>query len=108
MYFWEVPLKISVTKNLLLLMNTDSLAQAVPIFFKCLVIYEKRTSKNYKKPKLKKYIYNVTLWFNKKKNNNFQGFQVFDFALHPKSKTWKSQKVVFYLNFWQYMKLTQN
>ena len=42
------------------------------------------------------------MWFNKK---NFRGFRVFDFALYPKSKARKSGKVLFYLNFWQYMKL---
>ena len=26
------------------------------------------------------------MWFNKKKNTNFRGFRVFDFALYPKSK----------------------
>ena len=34
------------------------------------------------------------------KNENPRGFRVFDFSLHPKSKTRKSQKVLFYFNFW--------
>ena len=33
------------------------------------------------------------------KNKNFRDFQVFDFALYPKSKTRKSQKVFFYFKF---------
>ena len=33
----------------------------------------------------------VLIYF-KRKNKNFQDFQVFNFALYPKSKTWKSQK----------------
>ena len=33
----------------------------------------------------------VLIWF-KGKNKNFQDFQVFDFALYPKSKTRKSRK----------------
>ena len=36
----------------------------------------------------------------RRKNVNFQGFRVFDFALYPKSKARKSRKVFFYLNFW--------
>ena len=30
---------------------------------------------------------------------NFQGFRIFDFAQHLKSKTRKSQKVLFYFKF---------
>ena len=92
-----------------------------------------RSSKNYKIPK--KRIYNVEMWFNKKKktisevlefsilswtqnqktdlkewpltlrcslrrkNVNFRGFQVFDFALYLKSEIWKSRKVFIYFNF---------
>ena len=33
----------------------------------------------------------------RKKNQNFRGFRVFDFALYPKSETQKSRKVLFYL-----------
>ena len=53
----------------------------------------KRSSKNYKIPKKKET--NVGIWFNKKKKANFQGFQVFDFAVYPKPKTRKSRKVLF-------------
>ena len=35
-----------------------------------------------------------------RKNSNFRGFRVFDFALYPKLKTRKSWKVYFYLNVW--------
>ena len=34
----------------------------------------------------------VPIWF-KRKNKNFRDFQVFDFALYPKSKTRKSRKL---------------
>ena len=37
----------------------------------------------------------------RKKKENFRGFRDFDFALYPKSKTRKSRKVLFYLNFWK-------
>ena len=36
------------------------------------------------------------VWFEKKKNANFRGFRVFDFAVYLKSKTWKSRKVFIY------------
>ena len=35
----------------------------------------------------------------RRKNVNFRGFQVFDFALYLKSKTWKPQKLFVYFNF---------
>ena len=34
----------------------------------------------------------VPIWF-KRKNKNFWDFRVFDFALHPRSKTLKSRKI---------------
>ena len=34
-----------------------------------------------------------------KKSENFRGFRVFDFVLHPKTKTRKSRKVFFYSKF---------
>ena len=40
----------------------------------------------------------VPIWL-KRKKKNFRDFQVFDFALHPKSKTRKSRKDLFYLIF---------
>ena len=43
----------------------------------------------------------VTLrWGLIRKNENFRGFQVFDFDIHLNSKTRKSRKVFFYFNFW--------
>ena len=33
----------------------------------------------------------VPIWF-RRKNKNFRDFRVFDFALYPRSKTWKSRK----------------
>ena len=36
-----------------------------------------------------------------RKKENFRGFRVFDFVLYPKSKTWKSRRVFFHLEFWQ-------
>ena len=36
---------------------------------------------------------------------NFPDFQVFDFSLHPKWKTWKSRKVFFYFKFWRFCNL---
>ena len=35
----------------------------------------------------------------KEKKENFRDFRVFDFALHPKSKTRKSRKAFFYFKF---------
>ena len=40
----------------------------------------------------------VPMWL-KRKKKNFRDFSVFDFALHPKSKTRKSRKDLFYLIF---------
>ena len=40
----------------------------------------------------------VLIWF-KRKNKNFRDFQVFDFALYPRSKTRKSRKFFFTLNY---------
>ena len=43
----------------------------------------------------------ITLrWGLIRKNENFRGFQFFDFGLHLKSKTRKSRKVFFYFHFW--------
>ena len=40
----------------------------------------------------------VLIWF-KRKNKNFRDFRVFDFALYPRSKTRKSRKFFFTLNY---------
>ena len=40
----------------------------------------------------------ITIWF-KRKNKNFRDFRVFDFALYPRSKTRKSRKFFFTLNY---------
>ena len=40
----------------------------------------------------------VLIWF-KRKKKNFRDFRVFDFALYPRSKTRKSRKFFFTLNY---------
>ena len=75
-------------------MKTESLAQCSsyfsPIMFGSIW---NRSSKNYKIPKKKE---TITLRCSlMRKKNNFRGFWVFDFGIYPKSKTQKSQKVLF-------------
>ena len=61
---------------------------------KCLVVYEKQNKKNDLEEKT------LTLRCGlRRKNVLFRGFQVFDFALYLKSKTWKPRKVFVYFNF---------
>ena len=38
------------------------------------------------------------MWF-EKKNADFRGFRVFNFALYLKSKTWKTRKIFVYFKF---------
>ena len=41
----------------------------------------------------------LTLCVLRRKDNNFRGFRVFNFALYLKSKTWKPRKVFIYFKF---------
>ena len=61
---------------------------------KFLVVYETQNRKNDLKEKT------LTLRCGlRRKNVNFRGFRVFDFALYLKSKTWKLRKVFVYFKF---------
>ena len=64
------------------------------ILLKILAVYETQNRKNYLKERP------LTLRCSlRRKNVNFRGFQVFDFALYLKSEIWKSRKVFIYFNF---------
>ena len=41
----------------------------------------------------------VMVWILEGKGKKLQGFQIFNFALYPKPKTWKSRKVLFDFKF---------
>ena len=61
---------------------------------KFLVVYETQNQKNVLKEKT------LTLRCGlRRKNIHFRDFQVFDFALYLKSKTWKTRKVLVYFSF---------
>ena len=40
-------------------------------------------------------------WSKFKQTKTFQDSQIFDFALHPKLKTWTSRKIFVYFKFWK-------
>ena len=61
---------------------------------KFLVVYETQNKKN----DLEEKTFTLRCGL-RRKNVLFRGFQVFDFALYLKSKTWKPRKVFVYFNF---------
>ena len=67
---------------------------------KFLVVYETQNLKTENDPKYKTLTLGCGL---RRKNAHFRGFQVFNFALGLKLKTWKPWKVFIYFNFLSFL-----